>query len=238
VTLSDLVGTKVRIARDHAGSTQDDVARAARLTGLGWGRSTIADLERGKKRLSAEELLLLPLLFSLAFDIEASLEWILRPTTADEPGPWVQLTDDARIRHGGVAAIISRKGDWTEHYPGAYDIPATEPTHQPISERAPRLKELRNRYWPAADLASIAAAERASMNDAEQKAARRLTVPAVAISIAAVRKWGHSLTEERMEREAERLPPDADGNAYRGVRGHVTRELMAELEPSVIRGDE
>ncbi|MBL7493881.1 hypothetical protein I6A60_31315 [Frankia sp. AgB1.9] len=58
--LRAVVGESVRRIRELHGARQDDVSRTARLYGLAWSRSKVAELERGEKPVSIEELALLP----------------------------------------------------------------------------------------------------------------------------------------------------------------------------------
>jgi transcriptional regulator with XRE-family HTH domain len=60
--LSAVVGAKVRELRQAQGATQEEVAAAARRCGLSWDRSTVTRIEDGARGLTAEELLLLPVL--------------------------------------------------------------------------------------------------------------------------------------------------------------------------------
>jgi len=68
-------------------------------------------------------------------------------------------------------------------------------------------------------------------NDAEQKAARKLGETAERVATFAFNLWGHSLTDERERRARDRANPDAPPRTLQAVRGRVTRELVAELEP-------
>ena len=73
--------------------------------------------------------------------------------------------------------------------------------------------------------------EQHMLSEAEEKAARALTVPVEAVVLGAWKAWGCSLTEERERRFAAH--PGRTDNARRAqaVRGHLTRALLAELRP-------
>lgn len=60
VPLSQVVGSRLRHFRTFGGLRQEDIASTAKSYGLDWSRSSVAMLEAGSRRLSAEELLLLP----------------------------------------------------------------------------------------------------------------------------------------------------------------------------------
>jgi transcriptional regulator with XRE-family HTH domain len=69
--------------------------------------------------------------------------------------------------------------------------------------------------------------------DAEAKTAARFGVEPILVVRAAHRLWGRGLTDERERRIAERADPDASPRTLQAIRGHVTRELVAELAPKV-----
>lgn len=66
--------------------------------------------------------------------------------------------------------------------------------------------------------------------EAEQKAARKLGVPAETIAEEAFRKRGRSLTEERDARVDEQDPPPHSARSVQAQRGHITRQLVGDLE--------
>jgi hypothetical protein len=64
-TIGEAVGEYLRtVHRPRFGLTQDDIARAARELGFNWVQSSVAQLETGRRRLSAEELLATPLILA------------------------------------------------------------------------------------------------------------------------------------------------------------------------------
>lgn len=73
----------------------------------------------------------------------------------------------------------------------------------------------------------LAASARAA--ETERHAARVLDVEPGAVLIAAIRIWGHGLTEERDRRAAEQQPDDEARGSRRTRRGHITRQLIEEL---------
>jgi transcriptional regulator with XRE-family HTH domain len=72
--------------------------------------------------------------------------------------------------------------------------------------------------------------ELVSAREAESYAAERLGVPPEEVVRRSFALWEQSLTEERDARTAKRIAPDASPRSRRTVRGHVSRELLAELE--------
>ena len=66
--------------------------------------------------------------------------------------------------------------------------------------------------------------------EAERHAADRLGISPDELVGLSYALWGRTLSDERDARTAERVEPDASARSRTIVRGHVTRELLAELE--------
>jgi transcriptional regulator with XRE-family HTH domain len=63
--LTAIVGRRVTELRAIAGVTQQNISTGMRLLGIEWSRMTVADVERGKRKVSLEELAALAALFSV-----------------------------------------------------------------------------------------------------------------------------------------------------------------------------
>jgi transcriptional regulator with XRE-family HTH domain len=63
--LYEVVAESVRELRRSRGWSQEHLAERAAAVGLPWNRSWVADLENGRRYLSVEELILLPLALGL-----------------------------------------------------------------------------------------------------------------------------------------------------------------------------
>ena len=67
VPLHQLIGTRLRQLREGAGLRQEDIATQARAVGFGdWVRGTVAMIEGGRRRVTLEEFLALPLILYYA----------------------------------------------------------------------------------------------------------------------------------------------------------------------------
>ena len=64
--LSVGIGRRIADLRRPEGVTAEDVAEAARAVGLRWQAGTICFIETGRRAISADELLMLPVLMSRA----------------------------------------------------------------------------------------------------------------------------------------------------------------------------
>ena len=60
--LSSTIGERLRAWRESAGLTQENVARAARNHGFDWKAATVGVIETGRREVSLQELLALPLI--------------------------------------------------------------------------------------------------------------------------------------------------------------------------------
>jgi len=86
--------------------------------------------------------------------------------------------------------------------------------------------------WPKAKNEVLVLAAKDAKRDAELKAAQSLCVPPFAIALAARRLWGRSLTEER-DAQLSGHGADEPSRTLQALRGHITRKLLAEIEPLV-----
>jgi hypothetical protein len=228
--LAAAVGHRIRTMRDRHHVTADTIAAQARRVGLRWQRSTVASIETGKRGLSGEELLLLPTVLSMALPARVTLRDLLDRDIA--------LTDELVMTPRGFDDLIEGGGPiW-----GGFKLPrqTKEAVQGPSVERW-RVIE---RFWPEVhgesrlSLQRLQQVERAAAGEAEQNAARTFGVDALEVSAAAHALWGRSLTAERDARVEAAGSSDAPASAVRARRGHVTRALLAELEPRLASADE
>lgn len=80
----------------------------------------------------------------------------------------------------------------------------------------------------------VAATATATVRLAEQKAAASLGITPTQVQELAERAWRRDLTTERDARVSERTEDkEVSARSLQALRGHVTRELLAELRPLV-----
>jgi hypothetical protein len=141
----------------------------------------------------------------------------------------VELTPEARLSAGSLRAMLS--GDQAaarDLSTTAVDIPAFRGAHQASrSGRFPDVLGEAGRFG----MGDRGFLEHAldEVSDAERHAARKLGMTSERLSVAARRRWGRTLSQERDRRLSERTD-DASPRSRQALRGHITRELMAELE--------
>jgi transcriptional regulator with XRE-family HTH domain len=106
----EFVGGRIRQLRGLIGLTQDQLAEAARAQGFGWARATLADIEAGKRELSATEFLSLPDLFNAAMQA-ASPPLDREPVTLADfvnpaPGRKVALSGTLVVDRAGMRELL------------------------------------------------------------------------------------------------------------------------------------
>lgn len=223
--LSRVVGERLKALRQQYGDSAEDVASAARDLGLTWRRATVAQIENGERGLSAEELVLLPLILGLACGLPHSWEELIGD------GDDVRLGPEVTVARSVVVDVLSGRAGELGLGAGI-DAPLAERERQALKGFKAALPQLRAWWeaaWPGMTFAQGSAAQKDAAREAEQKAARKLGVSPLVLSVAAHRTWGRGLTDERDRRVAEQTSDDASARTVQAVRGHVTRRLLDEV---------
>ena len=232
-TLQQAIGRRIRELRQDLGLRQDNVAQGARDVGLPWTQGTVAAIERGGRALALEEFFLLPLALWHASERATGIgQWLALADLLPANDEWVRLTN--RTRACVVALrdlLVGRHPDSQQPFSGEFEGPSSDRVADP--DRAMQARGRLARLWPSASWRDLDRASQAAAGEAERKAARKLSVPPVVISVAAYARWGRSLTEERDRRVAERVSKGASARTVQALRGHVSRALLAELAPTI-----
>jgi hypothetical protein len=249
VPLRAVVGLGVRTVRSAAGKRQEDVSRAARRWGLNWSRARVWTLESGSKAISAEELILLPLVMSDAIGREVTMKELL-------PDTRIELSSESTATTGivlGILAGVSLRDALPEAIsprpirptPGrpVRPYPLTLPSFDPsppktvdhaqevirrIAEMNHRMRELLPPLYDARLWSTLLFVTAPS--EAEQAAARRLGEdPRVVLALSRFLFGARSLAEERDARVAARPDAGSDPERLRALRGRETRVLVEQL---------
>lgn len=244
--LASSIGARLRALREQHGALQDEVAASARQWGLSsWTRATVAAIETGRRQLSIEEFLLVPYVLRwsclrTATEGVAPKEEVKKmvPELADlfPDDGWITLTPETSILPEAIRAILSSHA-W-DVLDVMIDTPKSRQERALIAEARVALpryeaenKAIWQAIWPEAKIPVVQQfyIQRDALRDAEQKAAHKLGVPALAVSIAAYKRWGRSLTEERDRRVGEQVISETAPRTLQAIRGHVTRVLLTEI---------
>jgi transcriptional regulator with XRE-family HTH domain len=249
VSLARFLGARLRAHREAGGRRQEELAAAARAVGFSqWTRGTVAMVESGRRRLTLEEFIALPIVLD-RLGITATLPELL---AADG---MITVTSTTRVSVETVRGLLAgRRARILHAEPGTYAVTGL-PLSFTLEASTPALEEVR-RLWQrgrrrrSLDLATAQGLVLASQGGAERHAAQVLGTTSEVVAILADDTWGRSLTAERDARVNARVGledvaagVDAADRADSGPpvplatvqahRGHVTRELIEEIRPAV-----
>ncbi len=241
-----------QVCEDHVKVSQNVLAKAARESGLAWSAATVANIATGQRRLSVDEIVLLPLIIWRAVAeadgerVELSLAELLKmgerhaasnpnhdvvsagsPTGVQVAMGEYPLADLIDIVQGRVEKAIDRQND--EYLESDVSFGIVGP--------APDVRK----WWPQATDADVFSVRSATLDEAERKAAVSLRkamgsdVRAIDVSAIAHKLWGTSLTKHRDEEYGKRNQGAASRDS-RAARGHITRTLVAAIREEFENG--
>ncbi|GGR72725.1 hypothetical protein GCM10010252_08980 [Streptomyces aureoverticillatus] len=221
----EVLGQRLQEVREEQKRTAEDVAQDARHYGLSWHRPTVRQIEQGKRALSAAELMMLPLVYRVR----------LADVIREEETVW--LTPKVRVYGRELRRVLG--GDYIPHpralrAPGGWhlkgwsDLDGDEVVRSVAQWSAARAER---DPWPTGATGSHVV--QGKPDEAETKAAKRLGTTPHYVAYAARETWGHGLAAEREARLRERGELPEEKRALQSARGHITRALLAELEPVV-----
>jgi transcriptional regulator with XRE-family HTH domain len=218
------IGRRLKALRESRALRQGQVAEAARRFGLPWSQATVAAIETGRRRLFLHEALFLPTVLAQL------TAWAPRPQLRDlipsDEGTWIVI-ENALVR----ADFLAEEAFGRQRKPRP-EILWLQYRHLPIIDADHR--RAWRRVWGSEkafdpDLMALAITD--ALGEAETHAAAKFDVTPALLALAARKQWGRSLTQERDRRAADRAGDEKDPRALQAIRGHVTRELLDELEP-------
>jgi transcriptional regulator with XRE-family HTH domain len=225
-----LIGAGIRAARERRGWRQEDAAQAFRRYGLTtWRRTTVADVEAGRRQPSIGDLVLV----ALALGVTVA---DLIPDSSER----VEIGTDATITPRMVRLLLS------DDQEGIDNLPVDEREHAPGNEIDRALEtagETAEAYTLAGQASSLsstsatfappalAATELRSPTETESRVARRLGVAPAIVQTASHMLWHRTFEAERDSRV--RAADDEPASAKARRRGHATRAMLAELQTSL-----
>jgi transcriptional regulator with XRE-family HTH domain len=228
--LRQVIGARVKHVREQAGGRQEDIARVARSFGLAWPRQKVDELERGKKAISVEELVLLPFVLSHALDRTVST------TDLFDADDQITLSAQTDIPARDVLAELcgTKPAGTFIHLTHLPSFDAVEVIARAFARPVRRLEALGLGGMSSRDLLAI---ERSS-GEPEARAARQVGEGSIVFTAICYHLWGRSLSAERDARVAASLPDAALASTVRAKRGRVTRDLVAEIRAFITRAEE
>lgn len=217
ITLQRLLARRLRELRIAHNARQEDMADGALMVGLDWTRSTVAAIEAGRRALSIEEFILLPVIVAIGYGAACRLDELLGVTPQgfqdwrDEP---IALTRFLTVSLSDVWPVIVSDA-------GRTNLVNRAPMHEAHMELGTAAAGVGRLTWRANRV------RRSAFGLAEQHAAERLETSPLAVSVAAHRLWKRSFSEERDRRLAEK--GEASPRTLQARRGHITRAMLAEI---------
>lgn len=206
MTLQQVVAQNVRRLRTEKNLRQEDIAMAARRTGLRWTGITITQLESGNRSITMEEFVLLPMI----------LRCTLKDLVAHDD--LIQVTEGSLLPAATIQSLVADPKQSPDYDAPIPWIPGLEETLD---------KKVKDAVWRAhlyPSLLSYLLVREAAQGEAERKAAITLKAMSPAEVVAySLRCWGRSLTHER---DAQAKKEEKAGKDARAVRGHITRTLL------------
>jgi transcriptional regulator with XRE-family HTH domain len=224
-----VLGARIAQLRSAARLTQAQVADAMDFRGIGWNRSTVAQLETGRRSLSFVEALGLAGVFRIPIDELINFE---EDVVQVGEGLW---------RRSYFAALMLGEADERTPIGRGFSSPASERERESIWRAGadlPRQLAVIGAFTARWDVFEGDELRRLleSVTDLEERAARRasrrtgLTAEGLDIAAAAERLWGRSLGAERDRRvDADPRSSGARMTTLQALRGHVMRALDIEL---------
>lgn len=205
-TLQAVIGSNVKRIREECGGTIDELVRVARLHGIRWSKARVMELHTGKLAVSASLLLALPHLLGTVTRSNVTLADLLASEDA------VALTPELTVKAPGLSRVAAG---------GHAPYRGAEVAGANVADGAVSNILLAGRVAAAGgDFDATVAAS----GIADQQAAARAGMSVDEFLSWAHATWGTSLTAERDRRT---------GSSSAVRRGHVTRQLEAEIATAV-----
>lgn len=223
-TVAEVVGRNMKRTRERGGLTLDEVAREARVYGHRWNTGRVSRMERGEGSVTVD------LLLFIAYLLGNLLGEAVRPADLLRSDEGIQIAPRATLNPGKAAQALEAgdSGLWTSDLVEGDDL---------IDEE---MEQVRARYDGVGEVLrpvgmtprtaeQLDEAHRAwSLSD--ERAARKLGLSQGRFTAWSIRLWGRL-----MSAEVERRSP---AGATPQKKGRITRELLAELQEVMSRGDD
>jgi len=215
-TLDEFVGQCIRRYREETDTRAEDFARMIQQRGLHWNRSTVTAIERGKRKVSAGEII----------GLVAALPISAMDFFNDPRISIVQLADDLHISTHQLGQGLGWYGSESAKQDLDFmtaNVLANDPDRRiDAHELIGSIIASGARFEEA--VAELSDAERFVMStmvsEADRRAALRFDVSAEIVTLVSHDLWGHGLEAER----------DRSGV---GSSGHITRDLYRALEEAI-----
>ena len=227
------LGERIRTLRTERGLTQEQLAEEVRrLWGLPWSRPTLTAIESGSREVTALEFLALSDVFLISPQelLEGREGDRMGNKMANRMATWLEVGPGSSVNL--VAVLRALEPGPKRQVLDGRDTPATRSTAEQIAG-LPELRRQLEAEGVDATPQSLTQAAQGERGEAEKKAAVVLGIDPRGVAVLSLRLWGRSLTAEREARFAQHEPETTRAGSLRTLRGHITRDLIAELRAAV-----
>lgn len=218
-SLSEVIGTNARAARDDRGLTLSDVVRELRNLGVTWSPGWLSDIENGRFSPSLKVVCLLALALT-----EASKDNHVTPLQLLETDTPVELGEQLALTPHGFQRLLSGELDALtvgDVVGGVEELGAImSASKEKRDEVAAGFRRASSASQGEPTRGEVKAAQRA-FSLADANAAKKLGVTESTFVGASLALWGRLMSQET----DARAPEDATAQK----RGHISRGLIAEL---------
>lgn len=206
LTIGQVVGANVRDLRREFGLTLSDLSVQLREYGINWSTGRLSDIEVGRGTVSVHVLLSLALALT-----EANGRVVVPPRGLLDTDDAVVISDELTLQPESFARLVDGK---------LAEVTVGDAVGG-VEEFRELLKSMKGKAEPGLT--------RGQMKDglksfalADERAAKKLELTKQEMVGASYRRWGRLMSQEVDARAPE--------GATAQKRGHITRELIAELE--------
>jgi transcriptional regulator with XRE-family HTH domain len=200
VRIAAVIGKNARRLRRDAGLTLDQVSIAAKMRGLNWSESRVADFESG--RVAPNLATLIAFCVALA---DAGCTKVTFPELLRSEAP-IQINDSLLLSNEQVVNLVSRRPAW--------ELPAPEEVTAAITASWEHLK--------AGILTPVTKASGAT----EERTWKALGISETELADLSTRLWNRTFPEERDRRAGGGANAQKRGQVSRQLR----KELQATIE--------
>jgi transcriptional regulator with XRE-family HTH domain len=242
--LAAIVGERLKLFRQEKGLRQEDVAEAARTYGVEWGRSSIAALEAGNRDLRLEELIVLGAAINhlggwgqpfIPGNAEFKVTGLAHMYVSEAFRSLMKLTIPSEVEKPSGE---SQEGEELMRL-GAIETPRVNKfeKQQSVARNVIVFDRILHVLWP--EQAGVGVRSFAGNTELGFRMAERVRWPDSGepidpslVGTLAYGTWGRPLAEERDARTDARGSYETK-RALQSARGHVTRELIDELQTTL-----
>lgn len=150
----------------------------------------------------------------------------MRNKMADRMATWLEVGPGSSVNL--VAILGALEPGPKRRVLDGRDTPATRSTAEQIAS-LPELRRLLEAKGIRPTPEALTRAAQGERGEAEKKAAVVLSLDPTRVAVLSLKLWGRSLTAEREVRFAQHKPEATGAGSLRTLRGHITRQLIAEL---------